>query len=306
MSWLYSQALVAEYLGENFLDGEQSALSNGKPTQQAYCAPGKMTDFSRLSRFGMTFKPLTQNLGEVLLMLYLEGFHAKTSVPQEKAQELMENEAECGEKWLASFVKYDPDSCLWKTHQCSLLGDLDEFSETWPQWGLMRDGECWEQKTLEQTIRGTEFGLSPNGVDSFHTPNTTGLDGGSNSRKALKKRQMFPTPNASDGKGANMKPDKNGIPHDIQKGYLRGIVKVWPTSRATDYKGATSPDAMSKAAKRGFSPNLPEATAATTANGGQLNPIFCEWLMGWPLGWTELKPLEMDKSHFVPPQHGDY
>jgi hypothetical protein len=82
MSWLFSQALVEEYLVDTSLVGEQSALSNGKPTQQAYCAPDKMTDFSRLSQFGMTYKPLTENLGEKLLMLYLEDFHAKTSHQQ--------------------------------------------------------------------------------------------------------------------------------------------------------------------------------------------------------------------------------
>jgi hypothetical protein len=121
----------------------------------------KMTDFSRLSRFGMTFKPLTENRGEELLTLYLAGFHAKTSVQPEKAQELTESEAECGEKWRGSFTKYDPDSRSWKTHQCSLAGDLDEFSETFPRWGLMRDGECWEQPMLEQTIRGIESGSLP-------------------------------------------------------------------------------------------------------------------------------------------------
>jgi hypothetical protein len=26
--------------------------------------------------------------------------------------------------------------------------------------------------------------------------------------------------------------------------------------------------------------------------GGPLNPPWCEWFMGWPIGWTELKPLE--------------
>ena len=82
MSWLYSQALVAEYLGENFSDGEQSAPLSGNHTQQAYCAPDKMTDFSRLSRFGMMYKPLTENLGEELLTLYLEDFHAKICQPQ--------------------------------------------------------------------------------------------------------------------------------------------------------------------------------------------------------------------------------
>ncbi len=26
--------------------------------------------------------------------------------------------------------------------------------------------------------------------------------------------------------------------------------------------------------------------------GGQLNPTWVEWLMGFPLGWTDLEPLE--------------
>ena len=78
MSWLFSQALVEEYLGDISLDGEQSAQLSGKPTQQAYCAPDKMTKFSRLSQFGMMYKPLTESLGEELLMLYLGDFHAKT------------------------------------------------------------------------------------------------------------------------------------------------------------------------------------------------------------------------------------
>ena len=82
MSWLFSQALVVEYLGENFSDGEQSVPLNGKPIQQAYCAPDKMTGFSRLSRFGMTYKPLTESLGEELLTLYLEDFRAKICQPQ--------------------------------------------------------------------------------------------------------------------------------------------------------------------------------------------------------------------------------
>jgi hypothetical protein len=180
-----------------------------------------MMDFSRLSRFGMTYKPLMETRGEELLMSYRADFHAKTSQLLEKGQESMESDQECGEKWHASFVKYDPSSSLWKTHQCSLLGDLDEFSETWPQWGLMQDGECWEQQMLEQDINETEFGLWP-------TPTTP--TGGGN----------------FGGSGAYKNAIKNGthIPHSI-------------------------------------------------------NPNLYEWLMGWPLGWTDLKPLAMDKSHCV-------
>jgi len=94
MSWLYSQALVEEYLGDTSLDGEQCALLSGNRTQQAYCAPDKMTVFSRLSRFGMTYKPLTDIPGEELLMSSVVAFHVRTLVRQEKAQELTENVAE--------------------------------------------------------------------------------------------------------------------------------------------------------------------------------------------------------------------
>ena len=222
MSWLYSQALVEEYLGENFSDGEQSAPSNGKHIPQAYLPPDKMMEFSRLSRFGMTFKPLTDAHGEALLMSYREVFHAKTSQSQAEEQESKENEVQCGEKWRGSFTKYDPDTSSWKTHQCSLLGGLDEFLETWPQWGLMRNGECWERQTLVQTTKETESGF-------------------------------------------------------------------WPTPTSHNAKETNAP-----------SEALRNEPSLASRVGGKLNPRWVEWLMGWPLGWTGLKPLEMDKSHYAP------
>lgn len=30
-------------------------------------------------------------------------------------------------------------------------------------------------------------------------------------------------------------------------------------------------------------------------NRGKLNPMWVAWLMGWPIGWTDLEPLEMDR-----------
>ena len=276
MSWLYSQALVEEYLGENFLDGEQSALLSGKPTQQAYCAPDKMTEFLRLSRFGMTYKPLTESLGQELLTLFREDFHVLTLAQQEKAQELTESKAECGEKWLGSFVKYDPNLHLWKTHQCSLLGDLDEFLETWPQWGLMRDGECWEQQTLAQTINVTAFGLSPNPMENQSPP------------------PHWPTPTAHMSKETNAPSE-----HKRNTPTLTAQVN-WPTPRTAGMCGGTgSWDLLKK------NTTIEEARAMGAGNGGKLNPMWVEWLMGWPLGWTDLKPLATDKSHCVQQPPGE-
>ena len=240
MSWLFSQVLVAEYLGENCSDGEPSVQLNGKNTQLAYCSPDKMTEYSRLSRFGMTFKPLTVDRGEELLTLYLEDFHAKTSQSQEKVTDLTESEAECGEKWHGLLARFDQDTHSWRTVQCSLLEDLNESLQTWPRWGLMQNGECFQQPMWEQTISEKEYGL-------------------------------------------------------LHK-------QIWPTPVARDYKDTGTKEALTKAKSNRQSPGVALIIGAEL--GGSLNPAFSEWLMGWPLEWTDLKPLETDKYQKWQQQHG--
>ena len=258
---------------ESCSDGEQSALLNGNPTQLAYLPPDKMTDFSRLSRFGMTFKPLMESRGEELLTLYLAGFPAKTLAQQEKAQELTESDQECGDTWRGWLAKYDQDSCSWRTAQCSFLEDLNECLETLPRSGMTRNGLLWELPMLEQTIRETEFGLSPDGETTFHTPNCSGLDGGSNSRKALKKKQMEWTPKRKSGQ-----PAQYTINQAVRD-------KMYPTPTCHNAKECASPSEYNR--------NTP--TLATHA-GGKLNPDWVEWLMNWPIKWSDLNGF--DKQEF--------
>jgi hypothetical protein len=242
MSWLFSRALVAEYLGENFSDGEQSAPLSGSHIQQAFCAPDKMTAFSRLSRFGMTYKPLTADRGEELLTLYLADFRAKTSALQEKVPESTAPDQACGPTWRGWLAKYDPDSYSWKTAQCSLIEDSGECLETFPRSGMTRDGLLWELPMLEQTTRGIESGLS----------------------------EKWPTPNAGEAKQSS---------NLVRKAERRVIHAA---------KGVHLQESL------------------TERVGGKLNPTWVEWLMGWPLGWTDLKPLVTVKSHCVQQQPGNY
>jgi DNA (cytosine-5)-methyltransferase 1 len=74
---------------------------------------------------------------------------------------------------------------------------------------------------------------------------------------------------------------------------LATAVQNWPT-----------PDAS--AHKYRLSGNSQQSNSLMALAGGKLNPDWTEWLMGWPPGWTDLKPLEMDKSPCVPQQHGKY
>jgi hypothetical protein len=275
MSWLFSQVLVEEYLGENFSDGEQSVPLNGSHIQQAYLQPDRMTKFSRVSRFGMTFKPLTESRGEELLTLYLAGFHAKTSQLQEKEMDSTESEAECGEKWRGLLARYDQDTHSWRTVQCSLLEDLNESLQTLPQWGMTVGGELYLLPTLVQIIDENEFGLS----EKWATP-TTMNKLPPKSEAALLKEATVARPGRS--KPANLRDQVSNMHR-------------WGTPKAQDSRHALR--------DRGKG-NLGEQVSGLH-NGGKLNPLWTEWLMGWWIGWTDLKPLEMDKFHYVQQPHGE-
>jgi hypothetical protein len=334
MSWLYSQALVEEYLGDTCLDGEPSVQSSGNPTQLAYCAPDKMTVFSRLSRFGMTYKPLTASRGEELLTLYLAAFHAKTSAQQEKALASQERAALCGNTWQGLLAKFDPLSSSWKTAQCSLLEDLEQSLETWPRWGSMRNGACYQRRESVRYISESVFGFSlPTPVasdatsgavigknDTYYTTsmglprkvNQKGTDGSAGLGRLVR---MWPTPKASDDKKARGNPFKNAQ-DTIRRGFSLSLpeaiaINKWPTLTVhgnNNRKGlsAKSGNGLATAVKLCPTPVADDTshrkteyaqggTALSTTVGGQLNPTWVEWLMGWPLGWTDLKPLEMGK-----------
>jgi hypothetical protein len=235
MSWLFSQALVEDCLRHKCLDGKPSALLNWMNIADGYLYSDKMTDRCDIdSQFGMTFAHLTVDRGAAELMSSLEDFLAKTLAQQETNKELQEQKADCGNKCRALFAKYDQDLCLWKTQQCSLLEDWEQFSEIWPEWGSMQNGECWEQPKLAHHTKEIEFGL-------------------------------WPTPTATDA--------TRGSPETMEAKQARGANTGWSLI-----------DVL------GYCPH----------------PEFAEWLMGWPIGWTDLKPLETDKCHYVPQQLGNY
>jgi len=296
MSWLFSRVLVEEYSEGISSDGEPSAPLSENPMPQAYLCSDKMMGFSRLSRFGMTFRLLTESRGEALLTLYLEGFPARTLVQQEKVRESTESDRACGEKWQGSFAKYDPDTHSLRTHQCSLLEDLTESCQTLPAWGLMRDGECWEQPTLGLRIRGTESGLWP--TPRAREPARTSEGYGRGLKELIEGKQQikrWPKPTAHNAKETNAPSE-----HNRNTPTLTAQVN-WPTPRTKGMCGGSGSWELLKK-----NTTIEEARLMGAGNGGQLNPTWVEWLMGWPLEWTDLKPLETDKFQQWQHQHGIY
>jgi hypothetical protein len=90
---------------------------------------------------------------------------------------------------------------------------------------------------------------------------------------------------------------------DVRK--AQGKVKAWPTPDANCGQRGTQPEWIPKR-KSGQTAQytINQAVRDQEGVGGKLNPMWVEWLMGWPLGWTDLKPLEMDKFQKWLEQHG--
>jgi hypothetical protein len=240
MSWHYLQELAVESWEGSCLDGAPDALLRLIPTPGASCWPDSETGSCPDSPSGMTCEPSTASPGADRSMSSAADSPAKTSAQPVAGQVSRASAPASGQKWPESWVKWCPDSSLWKTRQCSLLGGLESFSGTWPRWGMMRGGECWAHITPEHPTSGIEFG------------------------------SWLATPTA---KANQLSPSMRKHP---------GCRAWWPTAVADD-----TGHRKKKYAQGG--------TPLSMQIGGQLNPNWVEWLMGWPIGWTDCEPLEMGR-----------
>lgn len=256
MSWHFSRALVEEYSEGTCSDGAPSAPSNTNPTPLLYSSSDKMMEFCSRSRSGMTCEPLTESLGEAVLMWFLEGFPVRTSVQPAAATASLGKGPAFGRKWRGSFAKFDPATSSWKIPHCLPLVGSMSFSATWPRWGSMRNGACMAQPMPGLRIKGTGSGY-------------------------------WPTPKASDGShgGPNMRGSKGELA-------LPSAVHRFPTPCAQDAKNSTLPISQRD---RDSIPGYLLSTGERP--GGQLNPDWVEYLMGWPVGWSSLGPMNPKTFH---------
>lgn len=265
----------------NCLDGAPFALLNLLPTQDKSSSQDNETESSQDSPSGMTLRRSTDDHGKDTLMWFQADSPVRTYLPQEKAQESMDSDQDCGPKWQGSWAKYNPNSYSWKTPQCSLLGGLIEFSETWPRWGTMQNGEFWALSTPGHLTNETESGL-------------------------------WPTPTASQARSEGMimqlraLVDAGTLTREEAERIAQGSLtpkrmKQWPTPTVNDSKNSTLPPSQIN------HDNIPgELLRQGESPGGNLNPTWVEWLMGWPIGWTDLQPLAMDKFQQWSDSHGKH
>jgi len=116
---------------------------------------------------------------------------------------------------------------------------------------------------------------------------------------------LLPTANAWDGRrgpGREYNPkSKSQKDRTLETLVQKGQIAMLPTPAARDYRGTFKENSKAYQARldhpRGV--NLVEELQRTNNgknSGLKLQPAFVEWMQGFPIGWTDLKPSAMPSS----------
>lgn len=146
-------------------DGALSVTSSGTTTASESLPHASEMEFCLPPQSSLTcvssHSPVRPTNTEELRTWLQRAFPASRFHSEESSSE-KPTSATCGPQRQMSFAVFDRDSSAWKTSQASLFLDtLEQSSVTWPRWGLMHDGECWEVTTLEPPSVENESGYLP-------------------------------------------------------------------------------------------------------------------------------------------------
>jgi hypothetical protein len=175
---------------------------------------------------------------------------ARTSVSPERAQALRASARDYGRNTPELLAKYDPYTSSWRTSQLCLDGDYQQFSETWPRSGTMRNGTAYLLPPLVRLTDETDCG-------SWRTPQAR--DGDPRGQQSPEKR--------------------------MTGGHSVSLAEqvIWPTPQARDSHNRSGQAHRYEDEKRW---NLQDCLASR-GQSGSLNPTFVEFLMGFSRDYTE-------------------
>jgi hypothetical protein len=229
------------------------------------------------------------------------AFHAKTSLAQARARALLEAARASGVSTLALSRNSGLNGSWLRTSRAARLNGSTRSSVSWTHSAMTAYRArcrhamselltCESDSSLLPTLTASQYGSNrggenPNGPvrASLETMARNGLlptltINGNHNRKGLSetsgdglvtplKRELLPTLLASHPEGLQ---DRRGYKHPL----------MLPTLTRRDEKGP-GPANKSRGGK-----DLPQSL------GGHLNPDWCRWFMGFPVGW-----LDVDDAH---------
>lgn len=141
--------------------------------------------------------------------------------------------------------------------------------------GKQRGGKIFSETFLTPMALDGERTKLPNSALASHWIKK---GGGTNLAEQIAYRERFQTPTVQDSKNVGY----NGS-HQFN---LHKYIALYPTPQATSW-GCTGARKKLKRLEADGEITESERRAMSAGNGGKLNPTWVEWLMGFPIGWTD-------------------
>ena len=257
--------------------GTGCGSSRSIPTPRAFVGP---VIANRVKVFAETGKPMRRKDGgeyHLTLEEYATVFPTPTAafasglvkkpthnVPTPTAQDHIERKSTSSEE-----LNFDTNKSV----------SLDRWVTMWPTPNAVPGGssgeslEAWEKRKAKKAADGINLHRPLHiAVQQFPTPTvqmskTSGL-----SREAAEREYQCSV-------------ERNGAPSCLAVAVM-GASQMWPTPTTSDQNtsSVTSENRKGKSKKQIC---LADAARDSIGIGGQLNPTWVEWLMGFPLGWTD-------------------
>ena len=290
MSWHFLQGREAASWDPSSPGIAPSALSSLIPTAAASSCSVSMTDGLTDSQSGMTSAHSTGGHGGGDATSSQAGSPARTSVRQVAAKDLPESVRDFGLICCESLARCDLALFSRKTVRACVPLASAPSSKDLRAWGMTHAGACWELATSVRLTAATECGSLPTPKASDHKRGGKCNATGRYKTLDAMVRHGWPTPTTQ---GNEFAPSM--VKH-------LGHCRLWQDLVA---KRLPTPTARSYGSNRGGAAGRVRLSIEALSKLDGLDPHpLREWMMGWPIGWTELRPLATDRCQQWLLSHG--
>lgn len=341
MGWLFAPGLedLSSDCPSPSPDTVAFATSSGKPTARPLSWRGwKRRPWIALL-YGTISRPSMAARGVESWIWSLRASRASRSAPPERSSEPTTSDGS-GRLSSGCLGRFEPDGSFSKTSLGLFGTDSDPSSVDWPRSGTMRSGVCYARQMLERPIVVSGSFCSDEWQTPNASGATTRRQVGGEEREPPLGAQVatWPIPRAEDSESCGNHPGATDSLTGATKAWPTPITKDasasgsrqlsdsggasltdaaarnWPTPDANCWKGGTTgrqgqrPDGrIGRDCQLDDASSLPDPLLSTcgpecSPKHRRLNPLFVEWLMGWPSGWSIARigsePPETALCHF--------
>ena len=256
---------------DSVTDSNQLDLFGRSPfVSESHIAKPSCESTGPTSRSSTMSAPSTQmDLEE--LTSFAVASHASPG-PKPGGNEARQMTAISGRRWLGLLKSYGLHGSLARTCEDLLTN----------QWASSAAFLTWRASATKPSH--LLFRLAPS------TPRTAEIESGLLHTPTSKANQFAPSMRERDAGSWWATPaaaDSRGSTGGNQGKSLRTDVRMWPTPKARDWKDGASAGTQGRS-----SPDLGKVVGQSQT-AGSLNPTWVEWLMGFPVGWTNLTSEEL-------------